>query len=336
MATLQELAKLTAGQVVGNSDLEITGFSEIQNGVNGTITFISNPQYHKYAANTGASAIIVANEESLSGSPGIIVKNSQLAFAKVMEFFYTPPTPRKGIHQTAIISESAQIASEVSIGPYSIIEADVSIGSNTIIGANTIIGSGSIIGESCNIHNSVNIYHNCTVGNTNTIFSGAVIGCDGFGYVEEGGIHNKIPQTGTVITGNYVDIGANCTIDRGTIGDTVIGAGSKFDNLVHIAHNVKTGKGCLFAAGVSIAGSVELGDFCIFAGNSGAIPHVKIGDGAVFAIKSVATKSLPGGKTYAGVPAREIKEQHKREAVMTEIASIQKRLKTIENALSKS
>jgi UDP-3-O-[3-hydroxymyristoyl] glucosamine N-acyltransferase len=334
LATLQELAKLIEGQVVGNSDYEITGVSEIQNGVKGTITFLSNSKYRKFVENTSASAIIAANEDALLGSPGIVVKNPQLAFAKVMNHFYISPSRKTEIHETAIISESATIANDVSIGPYSIIEEGASIGKGTTIGANTIIGSGSSVGEKCHVHNNVNIYHDCTIGGNNTIQSGVVIGGDGFGYVEDGGIHNKIPQIGTVIIGKNVDIGANCTIDRGTVGNTVIGEGSKFDNLVHIAHNVKTGKGCLFTAGVSIAGSVELGDFCIFAGNSGAIPHVKIGDGAVFAIKSVATKSLPGGKTYAGVPAREIKEQHKREAVMTEIASIQKRLKKIENAIS--
>jgi len=148
-----------------------------------------------------------------------------------MKHFYKPPEIEKGIHKTAIVSETANIAADVSIGPYSIIKADASISSHTIIGTNTIIGYGAKIGEGCNLHNNVHIYHNCTIGDNNTIFSGTVIGSDGFGYVEEGGKHNKIPQTGTVVTGSNVDIGANCSIDRGTIGDTVIGAGSKLDNL---------------------------------------------------------------------------------------------------------
>lgn len=332
MASLQELATLSGGQVIGNPKLEISGVSEIQNGTSGTITFIGNPKYKKYAADTLASAIITADETDLSDTNGILVKNPQLAFAKILNHFYTPPKPNKGIHQTAVISDSATIGKDVSIGPFSLIEERASIGDHSIIGANTIIGKDASIGKNCHLHNNITIYHNCTIGDNNTIFSGSVIGSDGFGFVEEDGIHIKIPQTGAVITGDNVDIGANCTIDRGTIGDTIIGAGTKFDNLVHIAHNVKTGRGCLFTAGVSIAGSVELGDFCIFAGNSGSVPHVKIGDGAVFAIKSVATKSLPGGKTYAGVPAREIKEQNKKDAVMSEIASIKKRLQKLENA----
>ncbi|HJL75515.1 MAG TPA: UDP-3-O-(3-hydroxymyristoyl)glucosamine N-acyltransferase [Candidatus Marinimicrobia bacterium] len=332
MATLHELASLTGGQVFGNSELEITGVSEIQNGQADTITFLSNPKYKQYAFDTGASAIITTDEDILSGTNGILVKNPQLAFAKVLDYFYQSPEPEKGIHKTAIILEKARVGEEVSVGPYSIIEANATIGNNTIIGSNTIIGQGVSIGANCHLHNNIHIYHHCTIGDNNTIFSGVVIGSDGFGYVEDGGEHNKIPQTGTVITGSNVDIGANCTIDRGTIGDTVIGPGSKFDNLVHIAHNVKTGKGCLFAAGVSIAGSVEMGDFCIFAGHSGSVPHVKIGDGAVFAIKSVATKSLPGGRTYAGMPAREIREHNKKDAVLTEVASLKKRIAKLENA----
>ncbi len=332
MASLQELASLSGGQVIGNPKLEISGVSEIQNGVSGTITFIGNPKYKKYATDTLASAIITADEADLTETNGILVKNPQLVFAKILNHFYTPPETNKGIHQTAIISDSATIGKDVSIGPFSLIEERASIGDHSIIGANTIIGKDTSIGKNCHLHNNITIYHNCTIGDYNTIFSGSVIGSDGFGYVEEDGNHRKIPQIGTVVTGDNVDIGANCTIDRGTIGDTIIGAGSKFDNLVHIAHNVRTGRGCLFTAGVSIAGSVELGDFCIFAGNSGCIPHVKIGNGAVFAIKSVATKSLPGGKTYAGVPAREIKEQHKKEAVMFEIALIKKKLQKLENA----
>ena len=254
-----------------------------------------------------------------------------MAFAKVIKHFYNPPEIEEGIHKTAIVSETANIAADVSIGPYSIIEADASIGSHTIIGANAIIGYGAKIGEDCNLHNNVHIYHNCTIGDNNTIFSGSIIGSDGFGYVEEGGIHNKIPQTGTVVTGSNVDIGANCAIDRGTIGDTVIGAGSKLDNLVHIAHNVRIGHGCLIAGQVGIAGSTEIGDFCIFAGQSGVVSHVKIGNKAIFAVRSGITKSLPGDKIYAGMPAREIKEQHKKEAVLTEIVSIKKRLQKLEN-----
>lgn len=330
LATLKDLATLTGGQVVGNPELEISGVSEIQNGSPSTITFLSNPKYLKYASDTEASAILVSEQDQLSGKDGIIVPNPQFAFAKVLSHFYTKPKVEEGTHPTSIISDGATIGKNVCVGPYSIIEEDATIGDDTVIGSNVNIGTGSSIGSSCAIHNNVQIYHECFVGNECTIFSGTVIGSDGFGYVENEGVHHKIPQTGGVSIGNNVDIGASCTIDRGTISDTMIGDGCKLDNLVHIAHNVRIGRGCLLAAQVGIAGSVEIEDFCIFAGHSGVVPHVKIGSKAIFAVKSGVTKSLPGGTIYAGMPAREIKEQNKKDAILLEVDSIKKRLQKLE------
>ncbi|MFQ6677884.1 MAG: UDP-3-O-(3-hydroxymyristoyl)glucosamine N-acyltransferase [Fidelibacterota bacterium] len=332
MASLQELADLAGGKVIGNPKLEINGVSEIQNGKSGTISFLSNPKYKKYVKGTAASAIITSDENTLSNFNGLLVDNPQLVFAKILEYFQEKPTITWGIHPSATISDYTGLAEQISIGPNCVIEEGVKIGDKTIIGANTVLSRNVVVGRNCNLHSNIHIYHSCIIGDNCNIFSGTVIGSDGFGYVESDGIHHKTPQTGSVKISDHVDVGANCTIDRGTIGNTFIGPGSKFDNLVHIAHNVKTGCGCLFAAGVAIAGSVEIGDFCIFAGHSGVIPHVKIGNRAVFAIKSVATKSLPGGKIYAGMPAREIREQNKKDAIFSEIDSLKKRIARIENA----
>lgn len=331
MVSLQKLADLTGGKVVGNPKREINGVSEIQNGRSGTITFLSNPKYKKYVNDTTASAIITADKSILTHFDGILADNPQLVFAKVLEFFQDKPKIIWGIHQSTTISDISNISGRVSIGPNCAIEDGVRIGENTVIGANTVLGKNVVVGENCSLHSNIHVYHSCFIGNGCTIFSGTIIGSDGFSYVASDGIHYKIPQTGSVIIGDNVDIGANCTIDRGTIGDTVIGSGSKLDNLIHIAHNVKIGKGCLFAASVIIAGSVEIGDFCIFAGQAGVIPHVKIGDRAIFAVRSGATKSLPGGKVYAGMPAREIREQHKKDAVLLEIDILKKRISKIEN-----
>ncbi len=331
MFSLRELADITGGKVVGNPKLEINGVSEIQRGRSGTITFLSNPKYKKYVADTGASAIITADKSALTNFDGILVDNPQLGFAKVLELFQDKPKIAWGIHKSATISTNTNISEHISIGPNCVVEEGVRIGENTVIGANTVLGRNVVVGANCNLHSNIHVYHSCTIGNGCTIFSGTVIGSDGFGYVESEGIHHKTPQIGSVIISDNVDIGANCTIDRGTIGDTFIGEGSKLDNLVHIAHNVKTGRGCLFAGFVGIAGSVEIGDYCIFAGQSGVVPHVKIGDRAVFAVRSGATKSLPGGKVYAGMPAREIKEQTKKDAVLSEIDILKKRISKMEN-----
>ena len=331
MASLRKLADLTGGKVMGNPKLEINGVSEIQRGRSGTITFLSNPKYKKYVKDTAASAILTADESVLTNFDGILVDNPQLVFAKVLEYFQDKPKIVWGIHPTATISDNTNISGHVSIGPNCVVDEGVRIGENMVIGANTVLGRNVVVGANSNLHCNIHVYHSCTIGNSCTIFSGTVIGSDGFGYVELDGIHHKTPQTGSVVISDNVDIGANCSIDRGTIGDTFIGPGSKMDNLVHIAHNVKTGRGCLFAAGVAIAGSVEIGDFCIFAGQSGVVPHVKIGNRAVFAVRSGATKSLSGGKVYAGMPAREIREQNKKDAVLSEIDILKKRISKIEN-----
>jgi len=189
-----------------------------------------------------------------------------------------------------------------------------------------VIGNGAAIGTHCSLKPNVTIYHNVIIGDNCIIHSGTVIGCDGFGYVSENNIHEKIPQTGNVVIGNDIEIGSNCAIDRATIGVTSIGDMTKIDNLVHIAHNVKVGKGCLITAGFAVAGSTEIGDYCTFAGQVGIAPHVKIGSNSVFAAKSGVTKSLEGGKVYAGFPAREIKEHNKREAQLNDITRISQKL----------
>ena len=209
------------------------------------------------------------------------------------------------------------------------IDSKVKIGDRCIIGHHVSIGSKSQIGEDGLLYPYVNIYQDCVVGCNVIIHSGTVIGSDGFGFVTEKDVHYKIPQNGRVIIGQDVEIGANCAIDRGTIGETKIGDNTKMDNLVHIAHNVKIGKGCLITAGVGIAGSVEVGDYCIFAGHSSVAPHLKLGSRTVLAANAGATKSLAGGKVYAGMPAREIKEQNKRDAVLTEINILKKRVEKL-------
>jgi UDP-3-O-[3-hydroxymyristoyl] glucosamine N-acyltransferase len=225
-----------------------------------------------------------------------------------------------------VIHSTASVGSNVFIDAGVVIKSGASIADNAIIGANVVIGNGATIGANCSLKPNVTIYHNVKIGDNCIIHSGTAIGCDGFGYVTENNIHEKIPQTGNVIVGNDVEIGSNCAIDRATIGVTSIGDMTKIDNLVHIAHNVKVGKGCLITAGFAVAGSTEIGDYCTFAGQVGIAPHVKIGSNSVFAAKSGVTKSLEGGKVYAGFPAREIREHNKREAQLHDITRMSQKL----------
>ena len=330
MTTLNQLADLVGGKAIGQSDIEILGVSELHDGKPETISFLGNPKYRKHLNSTKASAVIVSNAELLEGRSGIEVQNPQLAFSKILKIFNPELPIQKGVHSTAVIDPTARIDKDVTIGPYAVIEANSKIGKGTIVGASSIISSNSIIGKKCRIHPRVTLYHNSLVGDRVVIFSGSVIGSDGFGFVTEKDTHHKIPQVGKVIIGSDVEIGANCVIDRATIGTTRIGNMTKLDNLVHIAHNVKIGVGCLLAAGVGIAGTVTIKDFCIFAGQSGVVPHVTIGPKAIIAAQSGVTKSLEGGELYSGMPARKIREQHKKNAVLQSLSVLKKRVDNLE------
>ncbi|MBC8345813.1 MAG: UDP-3-O-(3-hydroxymyristoyl)glucosamine N-acyltransferase [Candidatus Marinimicrobia bacterium] len=330
MATLKELADIIQGTVVGNSKLKIEGVSTIQDGKPETITFIAHPKYFKFVQSTGASAVIASNVENLVGKDGIIVENPQWAIAKILGYFSPQYSTPQGIHDTAIIDPDAVMGKEVSIGPYTIIENGVVIGDNVVIGANNVINEDSVIGHDSEVKSNVHFYPRTIIGERCIIHSGTVLGSDGFGFVSQKDTHLKIPQNGKVLIGNDVEIGANCTIDRGTIDNTTIGEMCKFDNGVQIAHNVTIGKGCLLTAHVTIAGSTKVGDFCLFGGQAGAIDHVTIGDRAVFACYTVAMKNLAGGKVYSGVPAREIREKNRQDAVHVEVKQLKKRLNQLE------
>ena len=330
MPTLKELADFLQGTVVGNPKLNIRGVSTIKDGKPGTITFIVNQKYFKYIESTQASAVIASDSEILNDLDGIIVDNPKLAMVKILDYFSPQYSSQKGIHKTAIIDADAVLGKGVSIGPYSIIDRGVVIGDNTVIGANNVINADTVIGCDSEIENSIHLHHRTIIGDRCLIHSGTVIGCDGFGFFTQNDINYKVPQNGNVTIGNDVELGANCTIDRGTIGETTIGDMCKFDNNVQIAHNVSIGKGCLLTAHVTIAGSTKVGEFCSFGGQAGAIDHISIGDRAILACYTVAMKDLTGGKIYAGAPAREIKEKNRRDAVHIEVKRLKNKMKELE------
>jgi len=333
LLTLKELAVFLEGTVVGDPKLNIEGVSTIKNGKPGTITFIVHQKYFKYVESTQASAIITSDSEILNDLNGIIVDNPNLAMVKVLDYFSPQYRSQKGIHKTAIIDSDAILGKGVSIGPYTIIDGGVIIGDNTVIGANNVINANTVIGCDSKIENNIHLHHGSIIGDRCLIQSGTVIGCDGFGFFTENDFNHKISQNGNVTIGNDVELGANCTIDRGTIGETTIGDMCKFDNSVQIAHNVSIGKGCLLTAHVTIAGSTRVGEFCSFGGQAGAIDHISIGDRAILACYTVAMKDLPGGKIYSGAPAREIKDKNRRDAVHIEVKRLQNKMKQLEKTL---
>ena len=334
MITLRKLASIIGGTVIGAPEQIILGVSDIKEGAPDTVTFLFNPKHQDLIKQTSASVIIVSDATLLNDKNGIVVDNPRLAMTKVLKLFEPQKDREKGIHATAIIHKSAQIGKNVDIGALSIIGQNVKIANGTIIHNNISISDNVTIGTNVVIYPQVAIYSRTNIGNNVIVDMGTVIGSSGYGYETENDIHHKIPQIGSVVIEDDVEIGANCTIDRGTIDNTVIGKGTKLDNLVHIAHNVKIGKGCLLMGLVGIAGGTIIGNYCIFAGQCVVTNGINIGDRAIFVAKTGVTKSLPGDKIYAGMPAREVHEKNKRDAAYSQIISLKKRLKQIEEKLA--
>jgi UDP-3-O-[3-hydroxymyristoyl] glucosamine N-acyltransferase len=331
VSTLKHIASMIEGEVIGDPMVEITGVSEIQNGKPDTITFLGNLKYRKYLNETSASAVITNDPSFIDDKNGIVVQNPTWAIGKILDFFYPQLTPTKTIHESAIIHPEANLGKNVTIEAGVVIEAGANIDDDVWIGANTVIGRTANIGSESKLHANVTVYRNVEIGARAIIHSGAVIGSDGFGFTTIKGQNIKISHTGNVIIGDDVEIGACTSIDRGTIGNTVIENNVKLDNQIQIAHNVKIGESCLIAAGARIAGSSEIGHHSRMGGMSGVVDSVKVGPHSTIASTTAVTKSLPGNQMYAGNPAREIREQHKRDAVFTEISRIKKRLDQLQN-----
>ena len=333
MASLKELGALVDAKVIGNSELFIDGVSSLDDGKPSTISYLYSKKYEKFLESSEAAAVVVSDESLIKNKDGLVVDEPRLAFVKILEFFSEKIDQYANIDKTAQISSSSIIGSKVNIGANVVIGKNVIIDDNVSIGPNSVIDSRSMIGKNTKIFSNIHLYQDSIIGSDCIIHSGVVIGADGYGFVSLEDDHIKIPQLGKVVIGNNVEIGANSTIDCGTIGDTMIGDMCKLDNGVQIGHNVSIGKGCLLTAHVTIAGSTKIGEFCAFGGQAGAVDNVTIGDRAIFACYTAVTKDLPGGKMYSGAPAREIKEKNKRDAVYFDVERLKKRLTIIEDKL---
>jgi UDP-3-O-[3-hydroxymyristoyl] glucosamine N-acyltransferase len=339
--SLRELAGIIGGDLVGDGSVTIGGVAGIREAGPGTITFLANPRYHAFLKATAASAVIVPRETTCASKALVLSDNPYLTFVKAVEFF----VPNKGrhapgIHSSALVAPGACLGSGVHIGPNVVIEPGAVIGDGTAVLAGTYIGAESRIGSDCLIYPNVTIREDITVGDRVIVHSGAVIGSDGFGFAKDGDVYRKIPQIGTVVVEDDVEIGANVTIDRATTGTTMVGSGTKIDNLVQIGHNVTIGENCILVAQVGVAGSTELGRGVTLAAQSGVIGHIKIGDGAVVAAQAGVTASVPAGVTVSGYPAREHGQATKAFAslqrlpdLLKKVADLAQRVKKLEEAL---
>lgn len=300
--TLQDLATFLEGEVLGDTNLIITGIASLEEAREGEITFLAQSKYVNQAKKTKASAIITAHPIAGIDKPFLITENPYLAYAKTVELFHQHPHPIMGIDKHAILSEGARIGKDVSIYPWVFIGKKVTISDRVVIYPHTTIGDGSFIGEDTTIYSHVSIRENCRIGKRVMIHAGTVIGSDGFGFAPDGNRYRKIPQVGTVQIDDDVEIGANNTIDRGSLGKTWIKRGVKTDNLVHIAHNVVIGENSLLVALVGVSGSTKIGNHVTLAGNVGVVGHIEIGDNTIVGAKSGVSGSVPANTIVSGYP----------------------------------
>jgi len=303
--TLKEIANIINGKVIGDDNIVVTGISGIKEAKPGDLTFIANSKYISLLEQTKASAIITSPEITSSAKPLIHTDNPSLAFAKMVSLLAPNEVCHpEGIDKTAIIGKNVKLGKNVAIEAYCVIRDNAVIGDDTIIYAGVSIGHNTKIGNGCLLYPKVAIRERVEIGNRVIIHSGAVMGSDGFGFSTVEGVHHKIPQIGTVVIEDDVEIGANVTIDRARFGKTLIGKGTKIDNLVQIAHNVIIGEHSIIVAQSGISGSTTLGKNVIMAGQSGVVGHLMIGDNTVIAARSVVTKSLPPNSCVSGYPAK--------------------------------
>ncbi|MBU4200421.1 MAG: UDP-3-O-(3-hydroxymyristoyl)glucosamine N-acyltransferase [Verrucomicrobia bacterium] len=303
--TVAEIARRLNGLVEGNGEALITGLSGIREAQAGQLTFIATPRYAITAGATKATAVIVAEDWNRPCSATLIrVKNPDKAFAEVAQWFAPPPIVFKPArHPTAVIAGDAQLGNDVFIGPHCVVESGAIIGNRCVLVAACYIGHGTVIGDDCKFYPHVTLREYAQIGNRVIIHNGAVIGSDGFGYVQEGAVRKKIPQIGIVAIGDDVEIGANVTIDRARFGQTRIGNGVKIDNLVQIAHNVIIGDNAVVVAQVGISGSTCVGERTILAGQVGIAGHLVIGSDVIAGAQAGISKDIPSGTFVLGSPA---------------------------------
>jgi len=328
--TLGQIAELVDGVVEGDRNISISGISGIREAKPGDITFVSNAKYAVLIETTRASAVVGSEELNSFPIPMVRVKNPDLAFARIVDAFAPEPVAcEKGLHPTAIIGENVKLGEDVSIQAFSVVQDAAAIGDGTVIYPGVYIGHHTSIGKNCLIYPRVVIRERITIGDNCIIHSGTVVGADGFGYSTVEGVHHKIPQVGTVVIEDDVEIGANATIDRARFDKTVIKKGTKIDNLVQIAHNVIIGEHSRIIAQTAIAGSTTIGNNVTLAGQSGVDGHIHIGDNVVVAGKAGVTKDVPSNMCVSGFPAQSHEKELKMQACLRKLPELFKAFKKL-------
>ena len=313
--SLGEIADYVGGSFSGPRDAVVVGVAPLGEATEHHVSFLSNPKYMPLLATTRAAAVLVAKDVEGDGRY-IRVENPYFAMARVVARWFAGRPAPQGISPHAVIAKSAILGANAAVGPFVSIGENVTIGANVLIYPNVTIEPDTTIGDDSIIYPNVSIYHGSKIGKRCILHSGVVIGADGYGFAFHEGRHHKIPQIGSVRIEDDVEIGAGTTVDRGALGETVIGEGTKIDNLVQIGHNVRVGKHCLLVAQAGIAGSTQLGDYVVMAGQSGIAGHINVGSRAQITAKTAVFDDVPDGTKVMGIPAVPFRDFARREAML--------------------
>ena len=323
--TAAAIAAAVSGKLIGDGEATVTAIAPIDRAGEQDLSFLASPRYAALFAKSSAAVVLVAPD--LAETAGrvrarIVVEKPHEALLALLPRLYAPPAREAGVHPSAQVGRGVTLADGVTIGPYVVIEDGASVGEGSWLEPHVVVGREVVIGRDCRVHPGVVLYQGARLGDRVEIQSGARIGSDGFGYVFGKGAHQKIPHVGRCILENDVEIGANTTIDRGSIDDTVIGAGTKIDNLVQIGHNVRIGRLCLIMSQVGVAGSTHIGDGVIMAGQAGIGGHIEIGDRVRIGGQAGVFGSVPAGETWSGYPARPHREALRAQAALFKLSSM--------------
>jgi len=334
--SLKEIVARLGGEVVGDAGVRIRRVATLEQAGPDALTFLTNRKYRGQLARTRAAAVLLGPQEREATTlPRIVADNPYAYLARVLTLLHPTPAATPGIHPSAVVAEGAEVDPTAEVGPLVFIGAGARIGARCRIGAGCHLGEQVVLGEDCLLHAGVTIYHDCVLGRRVIVHAGAVIGADGFGFAPEAGRWLKIPQLGRVVIGDDVEIGANTTIDRGALDDTVIEEGVKLDNLIQIAHNVRIGAHTVMAACVGVAGSTRIGRHCMIGGAAGIIGHLTIADNVTISVGSFVTKSiLEPGSTYTGVwSAMPHRDWMHMQARLRQLEEMAKRMRELEQKL---
>jgi UDP-3-O-[3-hydroxymyristoyl] glucosamine N-acyltransferase len=328
--TAAQIAERLGGEVLGDGSIQLNGFAPADCARAGDLTFAESEAYFALAEQSQAAAILVAGAGASSKKVLIRVANARVAVARVLPLFFPADEHPRGIHPSAVIDASAQIDPTAHIGPHCVVGARVRLGARSVLMGGNQIGRDCQLGDDVCLFPNVVVYARSQIGHRVSIHAGTVIGSDGYGYVLDEGRHRKMLQLGNVIIQDDVEIGANTAIDRGALGSTVIGQGSKIDNLVHVAHNVVLGRHCLITGQVGFAGSTRLGDYCVVAAQSGIADHLKIGNQVTIGAKSGVMRDIPDGGRVLGIPAMPDKQAKRQMIAGQHLPEVIRRLRELE------